>query len=267
MEVVLHCAMSGRDQMLAHVLADPRCHPGWCQEAVVLACEAGHVKTLQTLLDCPGFILSEDSAPIHACVQEDSPACLQVLLKNRRSKPNFQCLYLAVENEMSEMVQMLLKDSRVDPSENDDELLDLAATSGNSLSIVQMLMDDTRVDPTSHFFSAIEGVINQGLCAKNIVQLFLNDERVDPSLFNNSPFKMACAHALSDIVQWMLCHPLVDPAHNHNEALQLAAQKGHLDIVKLLCADSRVNPDDRNKRALKLARLHGHIDVVRCLLH
>jgi hypothetical protein len=72
------------------------------------------------------------------------------------------------------MVEMLLQDSRVDPSAEDNQAL-IAACEGRNVEVVKLLLGDPRVDPSD----AIRFAIADGHL--EVVKLLLADSRVDPN--------------------------------------------------------------------------------------
>ena len=74
------------------------------------------------------------------------------------------------------IVERLLQDSRVDPSDNDNWAIIFASENGHS-AIVERLLQDSRVDPSDDENLAIRWASQNGHSA--IVECLLRDDRVD----------------------------------------------------------------------------------------
>jgi hypothetical protein len=75
-------------------------------------------------------------------------------------------------------VKLLLKDSRVDPSDSNNSAIKISSRRGY-LDIVNLLLYDTRVNPSNEDNYAIRYASTYGHI--NVVKILLNDKRVNPS--------------------------------------------------------------------------------------
>lgn len=120
--------------------------------------------------------------------------------------PNFPLLCTA-EFQDWEAVLFLLKNKKVDPSVDDNYLIQIASECGQ-IEVVKELLKDSRVDPAAE---------------------------------NNYAIQAAAEGGHSKVVKLLLQDPRVDPAVNDNYPLQVACDKGHVSVVKKLAKDNRVD--------------------------
>jgi ankyrin repeat protein len=143
----------------------------------------------------------------------------------------------------TEAVRLLLNDSRVGPSDNDNFAIRLAAGNGH-VEVVQLLLSDNRVDPSDDNNHAIRWASENGHV--EVVRLLLSDNRVDPSDDNNHAIRWASKNGHVEVVRLLLSDNRVDPSDNDNDAIRLASYNRHVEVVRLLLNDSRVDPSACN---------------------
>ena len=110
-------------------------------------------------------------------------------------------------NHCHEVVKLLLRDNRTDPSDRESKALVLASRNG-------------------HY---------------HVVELLLDDARIDPSASDNRALIMASKYGHPDIVELLLQYPGVNPSANGNEAIYQAAQKGYIDVMIALFESDRLD--------------------------
>lgn len=194
-------------------------------------------------------------------------------------------------------MHLLLHDSRVNPSANDNYAIAHAPMSGN-VAIVRMLMH-RGVDPSARDNEALFWAMK---CRKNqIIGILFSDERVqrglesfrsrssdhcyrttmfyvpmfkilyeelnfDPSIQNNLMIRIIaywwCSQHDVTLVRNLLEDRRVDPRADNNFAIRYAAARGHTDIVRLLLADGRVDPRADNNYASRMASANDHTEIV-----
>ena len=88
----------------------------------------------------------------------------------------------------TEIVKLLLTDSRVDPAGVDpsdrDNLAIIVASYWGQAEVVKLLLADSRVDPAARGNEAISQAYRRGYT--KVVKLLLADSRVGPAAKNNS---------------------------------------------------------------------------------
>ena len=95
----------------------------------------------------------------------------------------FGSFILAAKYGSFDIIKLLLKDERFDPSENRNQAIQQAVSRGY-FNIVKLLLKDKRVDPSERENHSIRSASYNGYL--NIVKLLLQDERVNPSADGNS---------------------------------------------------------------------------------
>jgi hypothetical protein len=229
-------ATAGHCDVVAVLVQDPRVNPGLCQSfALEQYCHAGDVKRASELLGDPELDGGLPGAILAA----------------------------ASRNGRTAIVQLLLADSRVDPSVDEDDAIKLASARGHD-SVVKLLLADPRVDPAADSSEAIRNASFNGHAS--VVELLLADPRVDPAADSNMAMRYAIFKDHSSVVKLLLADPRVDPSANHNEAIRNASAGGHASVVELLLTDSRIDPAAENNYAIRFASYGGHFSIVDLLL-
>lgn len=143
----------------------------------------------------------------------------QSLLNDSRIDVNYSTFYNTVIYNKVEMVELLLKDSRVE------------------------LLNDTRNPIAS---AAMNG-------HTKLVKLLLADGRLDPALYDNYAIIIASQYGRVDIVKLLLADPRVDPTTKNNKAMRRAVENNHVEMIKLLIP--RVDLSTiKDERILKIAK-------------
>ncbi|KAI9350723.1 ankyrin repeat-containing domain protein [Obelidium mucronatum] len=219
-------------------------------------------------------------------VRRDGPAEQSLLLKHERVDPSAEnqlALQYAVEYGHSDVVEALLKDDRVDPSQRDgNRMIKLAATFGRT-AIARLLLKDSRVDPSVSNNFAIVSAARNWACRHCgivlvrsirqaseeghhlVVKLLMQDPRVNPSSGNDFALVKACLFGHIQVVKLLLTDKRVDPCSQLQASLCYAARSGHSEIVQLLLSDERVDPSRYNQDALVVARESGQWDIASIL--
>ena len=117
----------------------------------------------------------------------------------------------------------------------------------------KLLLSDSRVNPSAQNNLAVRVASMYGHF--EIVKLLLADDRVNPSAQNNQAFIDASGNGHLETVKLLLKDARVDPSAVENLAVRVASHNGHLDIVKLLLSDSRVDQSAQNNTALGFSKV------------
>ncbi len=156
----------------------------------------------------------------------------------------------AVKEHDVEVMELLLKDKRVDPStDNDFAILRISQT--GPVHIIKLLLEDTRVDPGYSFNVAIQYASRHGQF--EIVELLLKDNRVNPCDMNNWAIKWASENNHWKIVELLMkdervCSSIANNIEI-NQAIEQALENGHWQYVKLLI--SNINDLDKIRSLAK----------------
>jgi len=161
------------------------------------------------------------------------------------------------------IVELLLRDARVDPAVNDQLAIAEASRHGH-VAVVNLLLRDARIDPSGTRQYAIRAASTNGHLA--VVERLLSDGRVDPSAEHQCALRGASLNGHIEVVQRLLSDARVDPSAANQAAIRVASVKGHAPIVERLLRDGRVTRDTAQLlHCVNTARQRGHDAVVACL--
>jgi hypothetical protein len=175
---------------------------------------------------------------------------VRLLLTDSRIDPsankNF-ALHGACRNEHLEVVELLLRDKRVDPSGYSQEALRFVSSCSGGAELVKLLLADSRVDPRCDNDSALRSAARLGHV--EVLKALLADPRVDPSISDQWMLYGACDNSRVEVVKLLLAHPRVDSTIHEQGVLRSACSSAsNPDVVRLLLADQRVDPSVKNFR-------------------
>jgi len=104
--------------------------------------------------------------------------------------------------------------------------------------VIDLLLTDSSIDPSAYSnYSIMEASVRGYI---EIVKLLLADPRVNPSMNNNYAIREASRNGHIDVVKLLLEDERVDPAAVNNCAIRMASKDRHNEVVKLLSTDPRV---------------------------
>ena len=106
-----------------------------------------------------------------------------------------------------------------------------AVEHGNAL-VVEILLQDSRVDPSAHENEAIRTAAYHGHLA--VVEVLLGDIRVDPSVHENDAIRMAAQQGDVDTVSALLCDVRVNPAAQARDVQLGTVRKIEREKMKVL---------------------------------
>ena len=98
--------------------------------------------------------------------------------------------------------------------------------------VVNLLLKNPRVDPGSNNNYAIKWASECG--HTEVVKLLLKDSRVDPGDDNNFAIRLASRNGHTEVVKLLLKDSRVDPGDDNNFAIRWASRNGHTEVVKIL---------------------------------
>jgi ankyrin repeat protein len=177
------------------------------------------------------YLSPQDSARLGATCRRNHG------LTNEFGKATQDDLMKAVRRtDNRELVKQILK-SGVDPSAQDNCAIKWAARNGHT-DVVRLLLGDSRVEPSANYNLAIRQAAQNG--HTEVVELLLGDSRVDPSAQDNLAIQMAAYEGHTEVVRLLLGDSRVEPSAQNNLAIKQAAARGHTDVVELLLGDPRV---------------------------
>jgi ankyrin repeat protein len=186
---------------------------------------------------------------LHAC-ERGNVRAVEMMLKDGRADPaagDNACVYWAAFNGCRDVVDLLLRDARVQPG---DACLCVAASMGH-VDIVRRLLEDGRTDPAATMgaygpsTSLFLGCSYSLPWRAGVVRMLLQDGRADPAAADrhgrpNACMRMAAEGNVADVMDLLLKDGRADPACQDNECLRLACARQCRDVVALLLNDKRV---------------------------
>ena len=126
----------------------------------------------------------------------------------------------------------------IDPSADNNCAIRLASFYGQT-EVVKILLQDSRVDPSADNNLAIQWASKYG--HHEVVKILLQDSRVDPSADNDWAIRKASQNGHHEVVKILLLDKRVDPSAKDNFAIRWASQNDHHKVVKILLANQKVN--------------------------
>ena len=245
---------------------------------------------LKGLISKALFFYEGNFAPFFA---QFDPAAEYTQLRNLFIPFSNRTIELAARHGHLNVVDRLLENWRINPSNNQDAAFIEAAQHGH-LNVVDRLLQDRRVNPSSQNNRALSlpnlhepiaiRILQDSridpVAGDNIVvitaarygqfplfQRLLQIPGVDPTAKNNLAIRFASANGHFKIVQRLLMERNVDPTADDNAAIQMASENNHTDVVRLLLNNKRVDPTANDNYAIRWASQKGHTEVVKLLLN
>lgn len=166
-----------------------------------------------------------------------------------------ECLMLAIRQNRSQIVELLLQHKLADPSLHKNDALSVAAYHSHD-KIVKILLKDKRVDP--------KDVLLWTLDDAKITQLILGDKRINSRVLIGEAFIKASSRGKHLTVEVFLKERCIE-AFTLREALYAAASQGHHLVVELLLQNERIKLDDVDL-ALNVATHYGRQNVIDLIL-
>jgi hypothetical protein len=149
-----------------------------------------------------------------------------------------KALCLAAELNLPEVVALLLKDDRVDPTANRQEAL--IAASRCSLDCIKVFLEDGRVDLSADDSAVL---LRSAQSGGTTLDFLLQQDGVDPSADDSKALRIAAKSGQSNAVYNLLVDGRADPSARDCEAVRCAGGRNKAIIVDLLLRDPRVNLD------------------------
>jgi ankyrin repeat protein len=183
--------------------------------------------------------LLKDTLPLNTgiCIAADLGIVeLVELLGNHGADPGTQYDYpirIACEKGRVEVVRLLLRSRRVNPTANNNLALQCAAENGH-IEVVRLLLNHTKILFDTN--SAILAVANGHA---EVARLLLYHPNVDLRDINLI-MKDCVIFGNADILKLLLGHPKADPSIDNNYLIVIAAKKRGPEFVRLLLEDKKV---------------------------
>lgn len=156
----------------------------------------------------------------------------------------------------SSMVQEYIPPQIIDPSFNDNILIQMAAQK-RYMELVEMLLLDPRIDPAANNNKLFHTAVETG--NTNLLQLLLIDGRIKISREDiDQGFRLTSKNDKLSAFELLLKDPRASPLPTFRECLV-----GLLDIafLELLIQDVRVDPSERDNFAIKHSIKNGRMEL------
>ena len=199
------------------------------------------------------------------------------------SKDNQMLIKFASQNGYPDIIEMLLKDDRVNPVVHNNLPIAYAAENGH-LDAVKVLMNDKRVDPSDHNNDAIKyalrnnhlTVVKELLKDKRVVDKLEPDDRYKirielehgyKSLFKDIERKMKSNESIKHLLKPKSEGDILKTVEklSPQEKLQHACEYGILWLFKQ-ALDEGANPAYQDNYPIRYASAGGHYTIVKILL-
>ena len=148
-------------------------------------------------------------------------------------------LKIAIGGGHTKVLELLLKDNRVDPSYDNNCLIQEACHNyAFGYELVEILLKDPRVDPTDDGNLAIEYASEND--DYELVKLLLGDIRINNADSINIAIRTAIKHGNHKTLRILLNNDKVDPVgYSVLSAIKCAVKNGYSKIIKMLINDKR----------------------------
>lgn len=197
---------------------------------------------------------------------EDVPARIRLAIKDYKNYKNYPIedrnymMYLAAEENMPEVIELLLTDPDCDPGFDENAIINQACDF-NHIEIVKMLLKDPRVDPGDRECEALFAAID--VESPELLDLLLNH----PGIKLNSERLLWKAAECRDPEMFDRIIKVLNPGDNDNQTLYDCCRFKFKYGVQKLLADPRCTPDSVDNSILIHALLSKNIKIIKMLLN
>ena len=241
------------------------------------ACNKGNTVIVHRLLQDARFIPAADNKSLIIAIKRHHLEIVDLILKNPSTNPTvwsltdaISPLTMASSRGLIDIVDRLLQDERVDPSEFNNTAI-ITAFHYKHFSVIKRLLQDERCNTVDVLHRLM--IIASRYGNLTLLEMVLQDERVDPSAEHNHAIHSAIEQGNLAVVERLLQDPRLDPSSTNTDeptehgssVITTAAVNGRISILKRLLLDSRVNPSENANEAIKHAEASGFTEIVELL--
>ncbi|KAJ2993033.1 hypothetical protein HDV02_002705 [Globomyces sp. JEL0801] len=182
--LILACS-NNQIETVGMLLNDKRVDPtSFDNQSLRRATRYGHQSVVSVLLNDPRVDpSSRDNEALISAARHNHSTIFRLLLNDERVNPsarNNQALRIAIQYGYQDILKLLLNDSRVEFIQDNELLVEAVNCDTN---IVRMLLNDTKLDPSAAYNRLLRLAVEYG--HKEIVDKLLNDVRVNPFVHKN----------------------------------------------------------------------------------
>lgn len=221
--LLINACRNGYLELVEVLLADNRSSTVNLGSLLTFVCKIGNIQLVQLLLSKGAYPSYTYNLPIREAVYENHIEIVRLLMKDKRVDPsdlNNDCIHYAIKQNKVEMASLLLEDIRV-----------------NAFANIRKLSDEMNI------------VVRMGYT--NMLELFIDDRRFSSVWIADSNFCVACFHGYYKIVKLLLEYNVCDPTYNDIQCLVNASLGKQKEIETLLRSDPRVKAalEERQRKA------------------
>ena len=168
-----------------------------------------------------------------------------------------------------ELIKKLLQHPNFIINEDDGgDALCLATIMGQT-EIVKLLLKDSKFNPSLYMKLYMNDIGNNAFeyaCGHghlDIVELLLNDSRVDPTADENLPLSLAAGNGHAHVLKRLLQDPRIQKFCDVHEALIEAVLEDHEECIQILLNCSWIDPTECKSKALETATERKYYRVIK----
>ncbi len=234
--------------------------------------EYGYLKGVKLALERPIDSSVEYNYAFIIASEKGYTEIVKLLLKHPKVNPsinNNYAILLASQNEHLDVVKLLLQDKRVRRKLSDEKI---KKYENQTKGLNESIRDLMKPKSEEEILKSLDNLSLVELLKKSCQSGYVSgvklalERGVDPSINDNFAIEYASKNGHLEIVKLLLQDERVDPSDHNNYAIRLALQNGHTEIVKLLLQDKRVDPSVDNNYVIRIASLNGYVEIVKLLL-
>jgi hypothetical protein len=247
LSLILKSVKCSNNEILPYLLKEKQInHSLDSNESLLAAIKLNDLTKVKLLISSNLLRFADDKNIIAAAVLKDSEI-LSYLLKETNINPNKSSYYskepivIACNNDNEQSIRLLIEDSRVDPSINNNEAL-LNAIKIHSIDIITLLLNDNRVTPSNNPEILMEAINRKDLdIFKKIAAYDSVDFKGDSyDYYFKKPLYASISRGFLYAVDFLVNQKHINPSLNNNEHIIEANKKGEGEISELLFKDKRV---------------------------
>lgn len=232
----LEQALTNNREALCEIMLTTNC--SLPSESTIFYCARyGSVNIFQILFKDERIDLFKDRLVLVEAIKYGNYKVVKMLLRDPRMNLEWQdnslFRFLFCSPTLARKTcKVLLKDFRICPKIG--HALSFACEKG-FFGVVKLLLKDYRVDVTENSHYAIRVASKNG--HYEVASLLLKDKRVDPTTCHNYALRVAVEKGDLNMVKLLLTHPSVDPTRPYkspDSPLTLAEMFNHTDIIEFL---------------------------------
>jgi ankyrin repeat protein len=211
---MIEAVRKNNSSIMKILLDDGRINPAiGNDQPIILASKLGFTKIVEILLEDKRVNPNaQNGNAIISAIDKRHIDVVRILMNknvdptmfNNRGYP----VSIAAYKGYPEILKILLKDPRIDPTVDDNGLILVAAEDGN-IEIVKLLLKDPRIISAT---DALEGAIKYR--HRDVIELLLQSPKVNPPINNNYLLFLGSKPGGLDILELLLRHPKIDVFNN-----------------------------------------------------